>query len=202
MVKESQSLVSWIAVFVAGFAAGVVFSAWKLQDLTGTTPAPPATTPQTTRKDDIQNRIAGVEKMLAVNPNNPEALVQLGNDYYDARNFEKAVEAYQKALQIDARNANVLSDLGASYRKMGKSQDAVNAFRKALEIDPTHAASLFNLGLVLRDDLKDYPAALKVWEQFLQKAGDSPHAVMVRPWVQDLRRKVETAPEKAGSGTK
>ena len=34
--------------------------------------------------------------------------------------------------------------------------------------------ALFNLGIVLRDDLKDYPGALKAWETFLQKAGDSP----------------------------
>jgi cytochrome c-type biogenesis protein CcmH/NrfG len=201
-VKGSRSLVSWIVVFAAGFAAGVVFSAWKLQDLGGVTPSTPEAAPQAVQKDDMQNRIAGIERMLAANPNNLEALIQLGNDYYDIRNFEKAAEAYQKALQIDPRNPNVWSDLGAAFRRLGKPQDAVNSFRKSLEIDPNHSISLFNLGLVLRDDFKDYPAALKEWEQFLQKAGDSPHAVMVRPWVQDLRQKVEGAPGEAGSGTK
>jgi cytochrome c-type biogenesis protein CcmH/NrfG len=197
-VKGSRSFISWLVVFAAGFAAGIVFSAWKLQDFGGVTPA----TPQAAQKDDMQNRIAGVERMLAANPNNLEALIQLGNDYYDIRNFEKAAEAYQKALQIDPRNPNVWSDLGAAFRRLGKPQDAVNSFRKALELDPNHAISLFNLGLVLRDDIKDYPAALNVWEQFLQKAGESPHAVMVRPWVQDLRQKVGSAPGEAGSGSK
>ena len=201
-MKGSPSLVSCVALFAAGFVAGVVFSAWKLQDFAGPASAPPAAAPHAVKKDDIHSRIAGLERMLAANPNNAEALVQLGDDYYQVQNFEKAAAAYQKSLQIDPRNANAWSDLGAAYRKLGRSRDAVDSFRKALEIDPNHSISLFNLGLVLRYDLKDYPEALKVWEQFLQKAGDAPHAVMVRPWVEDLRRKIGTGPAEGGSGSK
>ena len=132
--------------------------------------------------------------MLAVNPNNVEALVHLGNDYFDAGNYEKAVETYQRYIRIDPRNADVIADMGVSYRKLGKSKEAVDAFRKALEVDPDHAMALFNLGIVLRDDLKDYAGALKAWDAFLQKAADSRYAVMVRPWVQQLRQKLGTAP--------
>ena len=128
--------------------------------------------------------------MLAVNPNNVEALVHLGNDYFDAGNYEKAVETYQRYIRIDPRNADVIADMGVSYRKLGKSKEAVDAFRKALEVDPDHAMALFNLGIVLRDDLKDYAGALKAWDAFLQKAADSRYAVMVRPWVQQLREKI------------
>ena len=199
---KNRSFVSWLGIFVAGFVCGVVFSAWKL-DKHGapeSVSAPGMREKSTT--SDVRSRIAGLEKMLAVNPNNAEALVQLGNDYFDMGNYEKAVEIYQRSLAVDPRNPDVIADMGVAYRKMGKSKEAADAFRKALEVDPDHALALFNLGIVLRDDLKDYPAALKAWETFLQKAGDSPHAVMVRPWVKQLREKTESVPTQTGTAEK
>jgi cytochrome c-type biogenesis protein CcmH/NrfG len=183
-------LLSWLGIFVAGFVCGVVFSAWKLDRQGAPVSSPAPVIREQNTASDVRSRIAGLEKMLAANPNNVEALVQLGNDFFDEGNYEKAVETYQRSLQIDPRNVDVITDMGVSYRKLGKSREAVDAFRKALEVDPNHAMALFNLGIVLRDDLKDYEGALKAWETFLQKAGDSRFAVMVRPWLKQLREKI------------
>ena len=183
-------LLSWLGIFVAGFVCGVVFSAWKLDRHGAPVSSPAPVIREQSTASDVRSRIAGLEKMLAANPNNVEALVQLGNDYFDEGNYEKAVETYQRSLQIDPRNVDVITDMGVSYRKLGKSREAVDAFRKALEVDPNHAMALFNLGIVLRDDLKDYEGALKAWETFLQKAGDSRYAVMVRPWLKQLKEKI------------
>lgn len=178
---------SLVAVFAAGFAAGVIFSAWKLE-----TPAP-RQAPTATRNDEREQRIEGLQKMLARTPDNVDALIQLGNDFFDSGTYPKAVEAYEKALQLKPDNPDVLTDLGISYRRTGKPDKAAALFRQALKVDPNHAIALFNLGIVNRDDLKDLPAALKAWETFLEKAGNSPHAVMVRPWVQQLKEKLGTS---------
>lgn len=199
-MKTTTSLISLVAVFAAGFLAGVVFSAWKLdatpQRARETTTAPQ----QTDKRAELQKRIAGIEKMLAENPNNLTALVQLANDYFDTGKYDLSIATYGKALKIDPKNADVLTDMGIAYRRTGKPQDAAASFRKALEIDPNHTTALFNLGIVLRDDLKDYPGALQAWETFLQKAGGSPFSVMVRPWVKQLREKIGSTT--TGSGTK
>jgi len=198
----SRSLISFLVVFVAGFLAGVVFSAWKLETISDrAVPAKAERGPQDP-KGELQARIAAVERMLAVNPKQLDALIQLGNDYFDLGNHEKAIKAYQQALLINPRNADVLTDLGISYRRIGKPQQAVKAFRNAQEVDPNHAVSLFNLGIVLRDDLKEPADALKAWEEFLKRAPDSPHAVMVRPWVKQLQEKLGQASETTGSGSK
>lgn len=193
-MKSSRSLGTWIAIFVAGFLTGVVFSAWQLDRAT----PPPLTTPmareQSTPSADSRSRAAGLEKMLAADPNNVEATVQLGNDYFDAGQYQKAVEMYQKAVKLDPHNADVITDMGTAYRKLHQTNECVAAFRQALEVNPNHALALFNLGLVLRDDAKDDAAALKVWERFLQKAGESPHAVMVKPWVAQLQKKLGVSP--------
>lgn len=150
---------------------------------------------------DTRSRIAGMEKMVAANPQDVQALVALGNEYFDAGNYQKAVEFYQRSLEIQPRNPDVLTDMGISYRKLGKVHEAVNAFRMATEIDSEHPIALFNLGLVLRDDLKDYRGALTAWEAFLKKFGDSPHAVMVRPWVKQLQEKLGADSSSSGKGS-
>lgn len=189
-VQSSRSLGLWIVIFVAGFLTGVVFSAWKLDR----TAHQPLTTPMAreadTSPEESNSRLTGLEKKVAENPSNARLAVQLGDGYFDAGQYQKAVTAYQRALKLDPRNADACTDMGAAYRKLGKTDESVAAFRQALEIDPSHALALFNLGLVLRDDKKDSAAALQVWEQFLKKYGDSPHAVMVKPWVAQLKQKV------------
>ncbi len=193
-MKDSRKVVSWIVVFGLGFLAGVFFAAWKL-DSAGLSAVPQApVSGEQVSPQDIQKRIAGIEQMLKENPQNVEALIQLGNDYFDTNQYEKAVEAYKKALALDPQNADVLTDLGICYRKLRRPQEAVQAFNKALEAAPNHVLTLFNLGIVLRDDMKDYPGAIKAWEAFLEKAGDSPHAMMVRPWLKALKEK--TGPKK------
>lgn len=186
-MKKNPGLIYFPVVFAAGFLAGVFFSAWKLDTAVKPASSPPPAVREQTQQSELQTRIAGLERLLEANPNNLQALIQLGNDNFDSGDFEKAVQWYQKALQIDPKNADVMSDTATGYRKLGDSKEAVTWLQKAVETDPAHAIALFNLGLVLRDDMKDNSGALKAWEQFLEKAGDSPHAVMVRPWVKKLR---------------
>ena len=193
-MKKRSSWLGWLAFFVAGFVAGIVFSAWKLDSGVGVVQAPRTVTAERDQQAELKARIADLEKSRAVRPDDLGTLVQLGNDYFDIGDHAKAVEAYEKALQIDPRNADVITDMGISYRKLGKPEESVKAFRRALVADPEHSMALFNMGIVLRDDLKDNVEALKTWEMFLKKAGDSPHAVMIRPWVKQLR-------EKLGSGS-
>jgi cytochrome c-type biogenesis protein CcmH/NrfG len=197
-VNSSRSLGLWIVIFVAGFLSGVVFSAWKLDR----TPRPPLTTPMAQEGDtspaEQSSRLTALEKLVAENPTNAKAAVQLADAYLDAGQFQKAVTAYQNALKLDPDNADACTDMGAAYRKLGKTEESVAAFKQALAINPAHALALFNLGLVLRDDAKDYPGALAAWEKFLEQYGDSPHAVMVKPWVAQLKQKLSsTTPPKA-----
>ncbi|MEJ2716605.1 MAG: tetratricopeptide repeat protein [Deltaproteobacteria bacterium] len=188
-MKKRGWVFSWLVIFVAGFIAGIVFSAWRL-DIVGGLSAPPSQSASGTTESQREKRMAGLEKMLSEDPGNVKALIQLGNDYFDSGRYQKAVELYKRALKVQPRNTAVLTDLGVSVRKMGKPRQAVEEFQKALQIDPNQPVALFNLGIVYRDDLKDLPAALKTWERFLETAGDAPYTVMVRPWVKQLREKL------------
>jgi cytochrome c-type biogenesis protein CcmH/NrfG len=200
-VKRPGSIISLTVVFIAGFVSGILFSAWKLEKVERTPQVKQAVQKQQTVREQLGKRIAEMEKLLAVDPGNLAALVRLGNDHFDAGNYERAIDAYERALKIEPRDPDVITDMGIAFRRTGRPQEAVSAFRKALEVDSRHPMAMFNLGLVLRDDLKDYDEALRIWETFLDQAGDSPHAVMVRPWVKKLRDEVSASGE-SGSASK
>ncbi len=200
-MKRKSFLFPLISIFVLGFIVGVGFSAWKLSGVMGT---PQTEAPKMSKEQaaglEIMGRISGIEKMLASNPNNIQALIQLGNDYFDLNNHQRAVDYYTKALQIEPNNPDVWTDLAISLRRLGKTQESVTAFKKALEYNPNHQLALFNLGILLRDDLKDDDGALAVWEKFLSAGPDSPHAVMITPWVKQLREKLGKTEEEEVMG--
>jgi cytochrome c-type biogenesis protein CcmH/NrfG len=188
-VKKTSSLIGMSLVFIAGVLTGIGISAWKL-DLGATGVHQAQKSQENNPKEEIKSRISEMEHIMKSDPNNLQVLIQLGGDYFDTGQYDKSIQAYDKALKIDPKNAEITTDMAVAYRRLGKTDESVKLFRKAIEMDPNQTLAMFNLGIVLRDDKKDLPGALKVWKTFLDKAPDSPHAVMIRPWVKQLEEKL------------
>lgn len=162
-------VVALVAVIV-GFLGGVVFSAYKSGvGLDGSAPGPSG---QTAQKQDISNNLAqeinDLEKELSLHPENIEALIRLGNLYFDTEQPGKAIMAYNKALELNPGNPDVLTDLGVMYRRKGQPLEAIKVFDKAIKIDPRHEASRFNKGVVLLHDLNDSEGAIMAWEKLVE----------------------------------
>jgi cytochrome c-type biogenesis protein CcmH/NrfG len=165
--KETFWLGTLLALAV-GFFGGVMFAIFKSDSalVPGPTPvqAPQAQVPQ----PDRSSMIAALENETARNPLNVEAWIQLGNQYFDSDQQEKAIQAYQKVLELDPGNANVWTDMGVMYRRSGNPQKAIECFDKAIAADPKHEPSRLNKGIVLLHDLRDYDGAIKAWEELLE----------------------------------
>jgi cytochrome c-type biogenesis protein CcmH/NrfG len=145
------------------------------QGMPGATRAPP------------EVRIQQLEKVLAAEPKNLGAWIELGNLLYDTHQPQRSIDAYAKALELDPNNADVLTDQGVMYRELQDHQRAIANFEKAHKVDPTHMQSLFNLGVVQLSDLKDPKKAIATWEQIIQKAPDSHHAHEARRAIEQAR---------------
>ena len=111
----------------------------------------------------VEQRIAIARQLVAQNPKDVQAWISLGNDYFDSRQFQAAVDAYAKALELDPRNPDVLTDQGVMYRDLGQYDKALANFLKANQIAPTHMQSLMNAGVVYAYDLKDQKRAEEAW---------------------------------------
>lgn len=130
-------------------------------------------------------RIREVKELVAREPDNRRAWVQLGNDYYDSDQYPLAIEAYDQALALDPNDANVLTDQGIMYRKLGWYDKAIANFKKANSVDPAHLQSVYNMWVVYRQDLQDLEGARKAIELYLQINPNGPKAPELKA---DLQR--------------
>jgi cytochrome c-type biogenesis protein CcmH/NrfG len=129
---------------------------------------------------EVQARIAQLQSVVARDPKNVRAWVELGNDYFDTRQPQKAVEAYGRALELQPNDPNVLTDQGVMYRDLRQFDKALANFEKANKIDPSHVQSLFNLGVVYANDVDQPKKAIEAWTKVIQIAPASPQAAQAR----------------------
>ncbi|HET8538687.1 MAG TPA: tetratricopeptide repeat protein [Anaeromyxobacter sp.] len=135
---------------------------------------------------EIQARISSLQSVVARDPKNHQAWVQLGNDYFDTHQPQKAIEAYGRALELKPNDPNVLTDQGVMYRDLGQFDKALANFEKASQADPKHVQSLFNIGVVYANDLKQPKKAADAWNKVIQVAPASPQAGQAKQAIAEL----------------
>jgi tetratricopeptide (TPR) repeat protein len=183
MKKETVLLV--VIVLIVGLLVGILIS--KTGKGPGKSAQTPSAPPQAAAPVvNYQQTIKMLEGLVAKDPDNRNAWVELGNNYFDSDQPVKSIEAYEKALALGPDDPNVLTDQGVMLRRMGQFDRAVDNFSKAAALDPTHLQSIYNLGLVYRYDLQDFPKAREVWSKFLALNPSGPAAEQVRSEMQAL----------------
>lgn len=178
MKKETILLI--VIALVVGSLAGVIFTNAKKN--TATTSQSVASAPSI----DYQQNIKQLEQILVKEPNNRNAWVQLGHNYFDSNQPMKAIEAYDKALTLDGNDPDVLTDQGIMYRRVGWFGKAVENLEKANELNPRHIQSLYNLGIVYRDDLGDKNKAKEAWTKYLEIAPSGTDSDQVRTMIDHM----------------
>jgi Flp pilus assembly protein TadD len=172
MKKETILLV--VVTLVVGSLGGMIFSNTSKKS------APAKLTATSAPVVDYQQKIKVLEEVVGKEPDNRNAWVQLGHNYFDSGQQIEAIEAYSKALELDDNDPDVLTDQGIMYRQVGWFDKAITNFVKANELNPNHPQSLFNLGLVYRDDLHDTQKAKEAWTRYLEIVSSGKSADNVR----------------------
>jgi cytochrome c-type biogenesis protein CcmH/NrfG len=182
-MKNKENLVFVVAALIVGVLIGVIAS-----NFGGSKSAPVAGSPQGSAAPpaNYQQTIQVLLDVVAKEPGNRNAWVQLGNNYFDSDQPMPAVDAYAKALELDGNDPDVLTDQGVMYRRLGWFDKAIENFEQANKLQPQHSQSLYNLGLVYLD-LKDFDKAAAAWESFLVVNPSGPGADQVRRDLETLR---------------
>ena len=137
---------------------------------------------------EVFQRIEMNQKLVAKDPKLVGVWIQLGNDYFDTRQHQKAIDAYAKALALNPGNPDVLTDQGVMYRDSGRFDEAIANFEKAGKIDPRHVQSVYNLGVVWANDKHDTAKATAAFNKVISMAPTSPQAGEARKALADLAR--------------
>ncbi|MEA3543984.1 MAG: hypothetical protein U9R69_02045 [Thermodesulfobacteriota bacterium] len=176
-----------VLALAAGILIGVIFTNSK-KDSSAVVPAVlPAPAPVVNQQQ--QTKI--LEGIVTREPDNRNAWIRLGHDFFDSDQPVKAIDAYSRALELNGNDPDILTDQGVMYRRVGWFDKAISNFEKASRIDKNHQQSLYNLGIVYRYDLHDFDKAVIAWEKFISIDPGSPGASQIRSEIELLKKHPE-----------
>lgn len=89
-------------------------------------------------------------KILAIEPDHPDALHFAGVLAHQQGRSDEAVELIQRSLELAPDRADCYSNLGIVFKAQGRLEEAVAACRRAIAINPQHPNAHSNLGILLR----------------------------------------------------
>ncbi len=79
----------------------------------------------------VENILAG----LAIKPNDPEALFDLGNSYYKLNRLPEAISQYDKAVAGNQKFWPAINNIGLIKYEQGDIAGAIASWQNALKID-------------------------------------------------------------------
>lgn len=167
-VKTENMILLVITALALGFVGGVVFSVYRTSSMSPTGAGAPV--PMTAQQEETLAALIAESK---AHPDDVAVWTRLGHFYFDAEQYENAIEAYETSLKLDDSRPDVWTDLGVMYRRIGNSKKAVEIFDRALAINPNHVVALYNKGIVLMHDLQETDQALLAWEKVLALKPDA-----------------------------
>ena len=131
---------------------------------------------------DFTRAVMYYNKALSIpGPNRKDDTVyaNLGNVFYEQRNYGIAIENFKKAIMLNPKDAGHYFLLARAYRQKGEDAKAEDSLRKALEIDPRHLASQNQLGTLYMEG-GQYQKAVILFESILKSFPHLPslHAVL------------------------
>jgi len=112
------------------------------------------------------------------NPESANALLSLGNIFFELGNYPRAAVFYEQYLALQPDNLDATTDLAASYFSSGKTDQAIQTVNGVLAENPEHIKANFNLGIMLWQGKGDLTAAKKQLEKVIElTAGSSDQTV-------------------------
>lgn len=75
------------------------------------------------------------------------AMLRRGNEFYQAKNYNKAIEAYENLAEQGYEGTELFYNLGNAYYRVGKLGFAILYYEKALKLSPSDEDAQHNLAL-------------------------------------------------------
>ncbi|PKA54868.1 putative UDP-N-acetylglucosamine--peptide N-acetylglucosaminyltransferase SEC [Apostasia shenzhenica] len=116
----------------------------------------------------MHSLILAVKSCLALQPNHPQALTNLGNIYMEWNMLNAAATFYKATLSVTTGLSAPFSNLAAIYKQQGNYADAIACYNEVLRIDPMAADGLVNRGNTFKEigrvseAIQDYARAVSI----------------------------------------
>ncbi len=119
------------------------------------------------RRDTLQRLSRRIEQ----DPNDGEAYLERGKNYYWAGDTERALEDFDIAVELAQDEANARFYRALTYERLGRKEDAVAEYTTAIALDDTDWVSYLSRG-ELYEELGKYHQALNDYGEALEWGGE------------------------------
>jgi tetratricopeptide (TPR) repeat protein len=130
-----------------------------------------------TKKDEIVRWILE-EKVLAIDPANPEAFANLGLAYVRLGDLPRAVIAFERAVKLKPNSVAARLNLGAIYMEYLNYKAAERQYGAALKLEPNNLEGMTGYALA-SEGRRNAKKAAELYERVLSKDATR-HALLVR----------------------
>ncbi|MCL2503256.1 MAG: PIN domain-containing protein [Coriobacteriia bacterium] len=174
-----------LAIALGVFAAVIVIVNTVQKIPTGTDVMPPGfeSLLSTEQQDALQ-----ALKTLEGDPGNANALLAMGNFYYDTvataqqagnqasviQNSRQGVEYYERFLALRSDDGDARADMASLFFYSGQTDKAIQQVGTVLERDPAHINANFNLGIFYWQGRRDPEAARDQMNRVIDLTKDDP----------------------------
>lgn len=124
------------------------------------------------RKGDAKAAVESLSAAVALHPNFPIALSELGSQYLLLKQWDKAGETFEALLKLKPDDVAGHLNLGIVDFNKKKMEDAETHLRKALELKSAGPAAHYYLGLIFIST-KRYDEALQEFELTISNGGEN-----------------------------
>jgi tetratricopeptide (TPR) repeat protein len=126
---------------------------------------------------------------LAQDPNDVAAMLGLAHVHLDRQEVDAAESVYRQVLARDAKNVEAITHLGSVLLARGQTEAALAKYNEALGLQPDYVHALWDKGNLQQQVQKDYTAAIRTWEAFIQAVGpDSQDAKTAQQFIAEAQQ--------------
>ncbi|MDU1891620.1 MAG: tetratricopeptide repeat protein [Dysgonomonas sp.] len=97
-----------------------------------------------------------------------ECSILMSNEYFDVKNYKKAIDVINNVIQIDSLSSKGYYSRGCIYQTTGNDSLALNDYGMAIQLNGNCADAYYNRGIIYEEDgnwdqaLRDYSKAIKL----------------------------------------
>jgi tetratricopeptide (TPR) repeat protein len=187
----ARPLIMGLGVGVLVVASLFIGARWLADDDAASPPAT-AGNEQTTQGDGVipldTARVAQLLKSLESDPNNTEAMFELGQRYFEAAQWQESIDMHTRLLAVDPNNIPARTDIGTANFNMGKFDVAKATWEEALTLAPNDVQLHYNMGFLYANaEPRDTEKAKQEWQKVIDLAPNSELAKIVEVHMTSLQ---------------
>jgi tetratricopeptide (TPR) repeat protein len=138
-------------------------------------------------KKDYDGAIESYKKVIAADPNNDRAKIDIGMTYLEKGDFAAAETALLEVATSVNANREVFYNLGEVKFAKGETDEAVKYYQRAVDMDANWGKPLFKIGLA-RLQKADSAGAIEIMEKVIAVDPNSAEAAQAKALIEQLKK--------------